>query len=53
MKPSAQDITDTATVLQIRAALDLIEADVEAISPALGKLAKEHRDTLMVARSNL
>lgn len=50
---TTQDITDTATVLQIRAALDLIEADVEAVSAALSKLAKDHRDTPMVARSNL
>jgi len=40
-----QDITDTATVLQIREALDLIEADLVAISDALAALAKRYRDT--------
>ncbi|WP_444946394.1 3-carboxy-cis,cis-muconate cycloisomerase [Microbulbifer sp. VTAC004] len=50
---TTQDITDTATVLQIRAALELIETDVGAISIALAKLAKGYRDTPMVARSNL
>src|SRR5438067_301035 len=50
---TTQDITDTATVMQIRAALDLIEADMEAIAAALADLARQHRDTLMAGRSNL
>src|SRR4051812_19453983 len=50
---TTQDITDTATVLQIRESLDLVEADLAAISAALAKLAREHRDTPMVGRSNL
>jgi 3-carboxy-cis,cis-muconate cycloisomerase len=50
---TTQDITDTATVLQIREALDLIEADLVAISDALAVLAKRHRDTPMAGRSNL
>src|SRR5438046_10150226 len=50
---TTQDITDTATVLQIREALALIEDDLRAISAALADLAKRHRDTPMAARSNL
>src|SRR5512132_2934837 len=50
---TTQDITDTATVLQIREALELIDVDLSAISKALAGLAKRYRDTPMVARSNL
>lgn len=50
---TTQDITDTATVLQIREALDLVDADLTAISTAMAKLARRHRDTPMVGRSNL
>src|SRR5215467_1449881 len=50
---TTQDITDTATVLQIRDALDLIEAEIVAIADALAGLAKKHRDTPMAGRSNL
>jgi 3-carboxy-cis,cis-muconate cycloisomerase len=50
---TTQDITDTATILQIREALDLVEADLVAISDALAALAKHHRDTPMAGRSNL
>jgi len=50
---TTQDITDTATVLQIRAALDLVEGDLRAISESLAALAAAHRDTPMVGRSNL
>lgn len=50
---TTQDITDTATVLQIREALVLVEDDLTAISTALAALARRHRDTPMVGRSNL
>jgi len=50
---TTQDITDTATVLQMREALELIEADLEAISAALAGLARRYRDTPMAGRSNL
>ncbi|MGA7984500.1 MAG: 3-carboxy-cis,cis-muconate cycloisomerase [Burkholderiales bacterium] len=50
---TTQDITDTATVLQLREALELIEADLEAISAALADLARRYRDTPMAGRSNL
>src|SRR3984893_3449921 len=50
---TTQDITDTATILQIREALDLIEADMVAIADALAALARRYRDTPMAGRSNL
>ena len=50
---TTQDVTDTATVLQIRESLDLIEKDINGCADALAKLAKKHRDTVMVGRSNL
>jgi 3-carboxy-cis,cis-muconate cycloisomerase len=50
---TTQDVTDTATVLQIREALTLIEADIDAIAAALAGLARKHRDTPMAGRSNL
>jgi len=50
---TTQDITDSATVLQIREALTLVETDLDAISNALAALAKTYRDTPMAGRSNL
>jgi 3-carboxy-cis,cis-muconate cycloisomerase len=50
---TTQDITDTATVLQIGESLALVERELAAISQALAKLAKAHRDTPMIGRSNL
>src|SRR5260221_12123667 len=50
---TTQDITDTATILQIREALDLVEADIVAIADALAGLAKRYRATPMAGRSNL
>ena len=50
---TTQDITDTATVLQIREALEIVDADLLALGQGLAKLAREHRDTPMIGRSNL
>ncbi len=50
---TTQDITDTATVLQIREALDLVDGELTAISAGMARLAREHRDTPMIGRSNL
>ncbi len=50
---TTQDITDTAAILQIREALALVEGDLKAISDALAVLAKTHRDTPIIGRSNL
>jgi 3-carboxy-cis,cis-muconate cycloisomerase len=50
---TTQDITDTATVLQIRQALELVDGELAAIATAMAKLAKEHRLTPVIGRSNL
>ncbi len=50
---TTQDIMDTATVLQLRAALDLVMADVEALRGILAGLARTHRDTPMAGRTHL
>ncbi len=50
---TTQDITDTATALLIREGLALVETELAAIANALAKLAKDHRDTPMIGRSNL
>jgi len=50
---TTQDITDSATVMQIREALTLVEADLDAIAGALAELSRKYRDTPMAGRSNL
>jgi 3-carboxy-cis,cis-muconate cycloisomerase len=50
---TTQDVTDTATVLQIREALVLIEAEIDRITDAFADLARKYRDTPMAGRSNL
>ena len=50
---TTQDITDSATVMQIREGLALVEADLNGIADALAHLARKHRDTPMAGRSNL
>ena len=50
---TTQDITDTAAIMQIRAALELVEKDMEAIAAALAELSRRYRDTPMAGRSNL
>ena len=50
---TTQDITDTATVLQMREGLAIVEKELAALSASLAALARKHRDTPMVGRSNL
>lgn len=50
---TTQDIKDTGVVLQIRDALDLVEADLRAVRDGLARLAREYRDTPMAGRSHL
>jgi 3-carboxy-cis,cis-muconate cycloisomerase len=50
---TTQDIMDTATVLQIRQGLDLIETELTAISTALATQADTHRHTVMAGRTHL
>src|ERR1051325_4690879 len=50
---TTQDIVDTATVLQIRSGLALIERDLAAVSQALVRLAQKYRATPMAGRTHL
>ncbi|MBS0247314.1 MAG: 3-carboxy-cis,cis-muconate cycloisomerase [Proteobacteria bacterium] len=50
---TTQDIMDTAVVLQIRAAFDLIGQDIAALRGILADLARKHRDTAMAGRTHL
>jgi 3-carboxy-cis,cis-muconate cycloisomerase len=50
---TTQDIMDTATVLQVREALGLVEADLAAGDAALAGLADRHRATVMAGRTHL
>ena len=50
---TTQDVTDTATVLQIRASLEIVDAELTAIATALAALARKHRLTPMAGRTHL
>jgi 3-carboxy-cis,cis-muconate cycloisomerase len=50
---TTQDITDTAAIMQVRAGLELVEKDMDAIAGALADLSRRYRDTPMAGRSNL
>jgi 3-carboxy-cis,cis-muconate cycloisomerase len=50
---TTQDIMDTATVLQVRAGLELIEHDVAELRSILADLARKYRDTPMAGRTHL
>jgi len=49
---TTQDIIDTARVLQIRAALALLEEMLGGVSQNLARLADKHRNTLMAGRTH-
>jgi 3-carboxy-cis,cis-muconate cycloisomerase len=50
---TTQDIMDTANVLQVRQALDIVGADIRALRGLLADLARKHRDTPMAGRTHL
>jgi 3-carboxy-cis,cis-muconate cycloisomerase len=50
---TTQDIMDTAAVLQVREALDIVEADLRELRRILADLASRHRDTPMAGRTHL
>jgi 3-carboxy-cis,cis-muconate cycloisomerase len=50
---TTQDVTDTALVLQLRAAFAFIERDLHALIAALATQADTHRRTVMAGRSFL
>lgn len=50
---TTQDVTDTATVLQIGEGLAIIEDELKTLSASLASLCTRYRDTPMAGRSNL
>jgi 3-carboxy-cis,cis-muconate cycloisomerase len=48
---TSQDVTDTATVLQLRRAFELLDQDLRNLIGTLAKLAEMHRATLLPART--
>ena len=50
---TTQDIMDSATVLQMRAAIDLVDSELAAVEKALAALAAKHRDTVMAGRTHM
>ncbi|MCB1619157.1 MAG: adenylosuccinate lyase family protein [Thiothrix sp.] len=50
---TTQDIMDTATILQLAGALDLIERRLKDVRATLAGLAHAHRDTPMAGRTHL
>lgn len=50
---TTQDIMDSATVLQVREALELIEADLTEARASLAALAAAHAETPMAGRTHL
>ncbi|WP_133405955.1 class-II fumarase/aspartase family protein [Parashewanella tropica] len=49
---TTQDVMDTATVLQVKQALELIDKQLEDVIALTADLAEKHKRTLMVARTN-
>ena len=48
---TSQDVIDTATMLTLRAGIDALLADLGLAIAGFAKLARQHRDTPMVART--
>ncbi|EIN12691.1 L-Aspartase-like protein [Punctularia strigosozonata HHB-11173 SS5] len=50
---TTQDVTDTATVLQLRDTMELVSASLDQITSSLRVLCAKYRSTPMAGRSNL
>jgi 3-carboxy-cis,cis-muconate cycloisomerase len=48
---TSQDVIDTATMLSLRAAIDALLGDIDRAIAGFARLARQHRDTPMVART--
>ncbi|WP_433929935.1 3-carboxy-cis,cis-muconate cycloisomerase [Sorangium cellulosum] len=48
---TSQDAMDTGLVLQLRAALDLLDADLGRLADALAELARAHQRTVVLGRT--
>jgi 3-carboxy-cis,cis-muconate cycloisomerase len=50
---TTQDIMDTAVVLQVRDALEVVESELNDLRAILARLARKYRDTPMAGRTHL
>ena len=48
---TSQDVTDTATILQLRRAFELIDQDLRSLTATLATVVETHRATLLPART--
>src|SRR3954463_1145655 len=48
---TSQDVIDTATMLTLRAAIDILLGDIDRAVAGFTKLARQHRNTAVVART--
>src|SRR5258706_2389573 len=48
---TSQDVIDTATMLTLRAAIDALLPDLDRAIPGFARLARQHRNTAVVART--
>ena len=48
---TSQDAIDTGLVLQLRAALDLVDEDLRRLADVLARLAQQHRRTMLLGRT--
>lgn len=49
---TTQDIMDTANVLQVKAAVEIVERRLGTLTSVLADLAEKHRDTVMAGRTH-
>ncbi len=49
---TSNDILDTGAALQIKAAIKLVDEDLDKLTKTLARRAEEHRDTIMVGRTH-
>ncbi len=49
---TSSDILDTALALQLRDAINILEADLKELRNLLAKLAEEHKETVLVGRTH-
>ncbi len=49
---TSNDISDTATALQLRDAIGILDEDLESLAQALADLARKHRGTVMLGRTH-
>lgn len=49
---TSNDIVDTATALQLKVAIGIIQSDVDSFLTTLAKLAKRERDTIEIGRTH-